>query len=187
MHEWMETPAGWLKMDEVGNVIARHPYKYFNGGDLVIRAELRPDGSIKTAGIAPHRSFLYVHPDTGEIVAGGGTGFNREIELNGPAGEMVICKDGKQAVQIEHEAHHQCPDCGQIVNKAPEEIYPSDLFKEIELDVLEVDETDVIVRQTKTTRRLSAYRWNHQKKKLEAINVDELARPVRIKIANIKP
>ncbi|GEM_PF-5482892 len=175
MEKWIQSQAGMLKLNDRGEVIDRHPYKYHQIADRFLRVKLNPDGSEAEVRFHGQRCFIFVHPETGDIVAGGGTGFNLHVELNGPTEQKAICADGKEALCIELPAHDLCPHCGNAEDRPIDQILPADFLREVEVD--EINEEGNVLGKKKVRRY--GYRWNFAEGKLEELSGSDISRPVK--------
>jgi len=100
MEKWIDSQAGKLKVDETGNIIARHTFKYYSVANKIIKVTLNPDGTEGDAEFFKPRNILLVHPKSGEIM-GHHCGFIEDAELNGIQSIKVEGQDGVESVAIE--------------------------------------------------------------------------------------
>lgn len=175
MSKWIESQMGFLKVDDDGNVIGTHPYKYCEAGGKRFKVKLNPDGSEGGIEEVENCCFLYVHPTTGEILGSSGLAFYLSYELDGTPPQKVTTKDGVEAEIIKVPTSEICPHCGRIENLPLEKVLPPDFTQELEVD--EVTEVGQQVGK-KVVNRI-AYKWNRAAGALERLAPAELSKPVR--------
>lgn len=100
MAKWIDSQAGKLKVDDVGNIVDKHPYKYYSVANKIIKVALNPDGTEGDAEFFQPRTIVSYHPSTGEIM-GVNTGFVEAVELEGVDVIKAKDKDGIEGVNIE--------------------------------------------------------------------------------------
>lgn len=100
MAKWIDSQAGKLKVDTLGNIIDRHPYKYYAVANKTVKVLLNPDGTEGDAEFFQPRTIVSYHPVTGEIM-GINTGFIEAVELEGISAIKCSGKDGIEGLNIE--------------------------------------------------------------------------------------
>lgn len=100
MAKWIDSQSGKLKVDDAGNIIDRHPYKYYAVANKTVRVLLNPDGTEGDAEFHVPRTIVMYHPTTGKIM-GVNTGFVEAVELEGIDSIKVKDKDGVEGLNIE--------------------------------------------------------------------------------------
>lgn len=99
-HKWIDSQAGKLKVDDAGNVIDKHPYKYYSVANKVVKVTLNQDGTEGDAEFFKPRNILLVHPQTGKIL-GHHSGFVEAIELEGIQAIKATGPDGVESISVE--------------------------------------------------------------------------------------
>lgn len=99
-HKWIDSQAGKLKVDEAGNIVDKHPYKYYSVANKIVRVSINPDGTEGDAEFFQPRTIVSYHPETGEIM-GSHTGFIEAVELEGIGSVKVKDNDGVEGLNIE--------------------------------------------------------------------------------------
>lgn len=103
MAKWIDSQAGKLKVDEAGDVVDRHPFKYYSVANKIIKVTLNPDGTEGDAEFFEPRNILMVHPTTGEIM-GHHCGFVEAVELDGIQSIKAQGPDGVESISVEVQA-----------------------------------------------------------------------------------
>lgn len=173
--KWIESQMGYLKVDNSGNVVAKHPYKYCEAGGKRFKVKLNPDGSEAGIEEVENCCFLYVHPTTGEILGSSGLAFYLSHELDGTLPQKVTGADGVEAEIIKVPASEICPHCGKVENLPLNQVLPPDFTAEVEVD--EIDEVGQLIGKKKVSR--IGYRWNRIEGKIEKLSPEEITRPVK--------
>lgn len=173
MSKWIESQMGYLKVDDAGNVIATHPYKYCEAGGKRFKVKLNPDGSEASVEEVENCCFIYVHPTTGEILGSSGLAFYLSHELDGVCPTTVTGPDGVAAEAIKVPASKLCVECGKAENLPLTQVLPLDFTQTVEVD--EFDETGRVLGKKEVAR--IAYRWDKAAAKMEKLSPAELNRP----------